>query len=199
MVRFSRYLIIILSLLTVSFAKAAFSPLSVSILPPVQFPGEDFSITGARLSVIYGQHRDIYGFDFGLVGNITEQDFVGTGISGIFNWTRGNTTILGVQAAGITNVNTSKINVVGVQLAAILNYNTGEGSVTGLQLALGNLGEHLNIYGIQAGIYNKAQAVYGVQIGLINYTESLHGIQIGLVNFNHKGLFKVSPILNVGF
>ncbi|NJM09895.1 MAG: hypothetical protein HC883_03110 [Bdellovibrionaceae bacterium] len=119
----------------VTSAQAALSPVSVSIVPPVQFPPSDYSITGARVSALFGQHRDVYGFDIGVLGNITEQSFVGMGVSGLFNLTRGNTKILGLQAAGITNINKQKTRVYGVQLAGLINKLDAESSVTGLQAA----------------------------------------------------------------
>ncbi len=180
-------------------SRAALSPISVSIMPPVQFPPQDYSVTGLRGSIIYGKHRDLYGIDLGLIGNITEQDFVGIGVSGIFNYTKGTTTALGLQFAGITNVNTNKTRVVGLQIAGITNINSAESSVSGIQLSLANLSSHTTIYGIQGGIYNKAKSVYGLQLGLINITDNLHGLQIGLINFNKTGVFAVSPILNFGF
>lgn len=180
-------------------ANAAVSPLSVSILPPVQFPSEEFTVTGLRMSVLWGQHRDIYGLDFGLIGNITNQTFTGIGVSGLFNATHGYTTILGLQAAGGANINKNKTSVYGVQVAAGLNWNTAESDIVGLQLALANLSDHSQIYGAQVGLYNKAEEVYGFQIGIVNVASSLHGIQIGLLNFHHKGLFVVSPLINVGF
>ena len=183
-----------------SGARAAFSPASVSVIPPVQFPPGDFSVTGARVSALWGKHRDIYGIDIGILGNVTEQDFVGLGISGLFNLTRGQTTALGLQAAGIVNVNSNKTNVYGAQIALGLNVNHASASVTGLQLAaLANISSFTEIRGAQVALYNTAKKVYGLQIGLVNVTDSLHGIQIGLLNFNHTGLFAVSPIINVGF
>lgn len=175
------------------------TPLAVAIVPPVQFPGDDFDITGLRLSLGYGRHRDVYGVDLGVIGNITTQDFVGIGISGLFNYTEGMVTAVGLQAAGITNINNQKTNVYGAQLALGANVNYAESSVTGLQFALVNWSPHTTIYGLQTGLYNKAQAVYGFQIGLVNQCESLHGLQIGLINFHAKGMFSVSPILNFGF
>ena len=179
--------------------QAAISPVSVSIMPPVQFPPESFSVTGVRASVFWGKHRDLYGFDFGIIGNMTQQSFVGSAVSGIFNYTEGSTTIVGIQLAGIGNYNKNKTNVVGVQLATIANYNSAASSVTGLQIALANLSSHTDIYGAQIGVYNVAQSVYGFQIGLVNVANNLHGIQIGIVNFNHTGLFAISPIINIGF
>ena len=191
--------LVLTAFLFASQAHAFFSPLSVSVIPPVQFPPSDFSITGVRASILWGRHRDIYGLDLGVLGNVTEQDFVGIGVAGLVNVTQGTTTILGLQAAGVANINTNKTSVLGLQLALGLNQNTAESSVTGLQLAIANLSDHTKIYGFQVGIYNRSLAVYGFQVGVVNVTDNLHCVQIGLINFNKSGFFKVSPILNVGF
>jgi hypothetical protein len=180
-------------------ASAAVSPISVAIVPPVQFPPSEFAITGLRLSALWGHHRNMYGLDIGVLGNITDQDFVGIGISGLFNNTRGTTDIIGLQLAGAANVNTNKTTVVGLQAAILTNYNSAESAIFGLQLALANISPHSSINGIQLGLYNTANVVRGLQIGVVNMTENLHGLQIGLVNFNHTGIFEVSPILNIGF
>jgi hypothetical protein len=68
-----------------------------------------------------------------------------------------------------------------------------------VHLALINQAPHTNVHGLQIGGFNKAQDVYGIQIGVLNMAENLHGLQIGLLNINDRGLFKFSPILNVGF
>lgn len=179
-------------------AHGFYSPVSVSIIPPVQFPPSDFSVTGARVSIIYGRHRDIYGLDIGLLGNITEQEFVGIAVAGGFNMTHGNTTAL-LQIAGLANVNTNRADIYGAQIAALLNRNDGASTMTGVQLALVNYVPHTVVRGFQIGLYNKSQTVYGFQIGLVNVADDLHGLQIGLANFHNKGLFVVSPILNFGF
>lgn len=176
------------------------SPVSVSVVPPLQFPPGDFSVAGIRASALWGRHRDVYGIDLGVIGNITEQTFTGIALAGGFNYTTGNTLALGLQGAGVANVNLEKTKVIGVQLAGIANYNEAESSVSGLQVALiANIAEHTKIRGVQLGLYNKAQTVYGLQVGLINFCENLYGLQIGLANFHSKGIFAVSPILNIGF
>jgi hypothetical protein len=183
-----------------SKAHAIVSPLSISIVPPIQFPSQEFTVTGVRVSALWGKHRDIYGIDLGVLGNMTEGVFVGAGISGIFNLTEGKTTILGLQLAGLANINSKEAKIFGLQLALGLNENDAASTLVGLQIAaLANLSGFTNIYGAQIGLYNKALEVYGLQVGLVNSTKNLHGIQIGLLNFNDGGLFKVSPILNVGF
>lgn len=181
-------------------AHAAITPLSVSVLPPVQFPPSDFDITGLRLSLIYGQHREVYGLDLSAIGNITDQEFVGIGVSGVFNVVKGNATITGLQLAGLTNLNYNKTTVVGVQLAGALNMNTAESSVYGIQAALlANLAENTTVNGLQVGLYNKARSVRGLQIGLVNDADTLYGFQIGLINFHRQGVFTMAPIINFGF
>ena len=191
--------ILSLSLIVGTTCFASVTPLSLGLVSPVQFPPQDYTITGARLSLLYGNHSNLYGLDLGLVGNITQQNFVGIGLAGGFNTTLGTTRIIGLQAAGVGNFNTKKLSVYGVQLALFTNYNMGEAEVFGLQLSAANLSDFTTIYGLQAGLYNKAKVVYGFQIGLVNVASSLHGVQIGLLNFNATGLFKVSPFLNAGF
>jgi hypothetical protein len=129
---------------------------------------------------------------------MTDQRFVGVALSGLFNQTSGDTTILVAQAALGANLNSQKTSVYGVQVAA-LNKNDAESKLVGLGLGLANLSPNMSIYGVQAGIFNKARSVYGLQIGLVNSTTDLHGLQIGLVNFSVNQGFAVAPILNVGF
>jgi hypothetical protein len=194
-----KHFLVIFALYLPTLAQAAVTPLSVAIVPPVQFPSNEYSVTGVRASLIYGHHRDLYGLDLGLAGNITDQTFTGIGISGLFNATNGTTTILGLQLAGITNINTNKTSVYGLQAALGMNYNPASSKVVGVQLAAVNQSAFTDIYGLQVGIYNRAKVVYGFQIGVVNITDNLHGIQIGLINFHHQGLINVSPIINVGF
>lgn len=194
-----RLSIVVFTFATMPVAYAATSPLAVTLLPPVQFPPDDFNVAGLRIGVV-GHQRNMYGFDFAAIGNITDQNFVGLAVSGMFNMTRGTTTAIGIQGAGVGNFNTGKTRVVGLQIAGLMNMNTAESSVVGLQAALiSNLAAHTKIYGAQIGLVNKAHTVYGFQIGLYNYAESLHGIQIGLINVHRQGVFGISPLLNIGF
>lgn len=193
-----RVLLLVFILLFINPAQGAFSPVSLNILPPVQFPPSDFNITGIRISALYGRQRSVYGVDLGVIGNVTELNFGGVAVSGIFNWSKGQTTVLGAQIAGGMNLNTNKTTVLGLQLAAV-NSNTADATVGGLQVALANLSDHTKIYGFQVGVYNSAYTVNGFQVGVINKTENLRGLQIGLLNFYKNGLFSVCPVLNFGF
>lgn len=190
---------LVFSLLPAAPARAALSPLAISILPPLEFPPASFDVVGARVSLLWGEQREVYGLDFGALGNITNNDFGGIAVAGGFNYNRGSTTALGLQFAGIANVNVNKATVVGAQVAGVLNKNVAESSVVGLQFALVNDCPYTTIWGFQTGLYNSARTVNGFQIGLINTADSVHGIQIGLANFNHTGFFAFSPIINIGF
>lgn len=185
--------------LTSSLSWAATSPLAIGVLNPVQFPPDDFNVTGARISLLWGKHRDVSGLDLGVIGNTTTQSFTGLAVAGGINHTENGATILGLQLAGLANYNEEKAHVYGFQVALGANYNKAESTVVGLQLAAANLSANTTVYGAQVGFYNKAREVYGIQIGLINSATDLHGLQIGLLNFHQKGLFVVSPILNAGF
>ena len=178
---------------------AATTPLGVGIVPPIQFPASDWDIAGLRVSGLWGKAREVHAIDLGVVGNMTTGSFAGLAVAGGFNHTGGNTTILGLQLAGLTNLNMQKTSVYGVQAALLYNYNKAEAKVVGLQFAVANNAAFTTIYGLQAGLYNKAKSVYGFQIGLVNMATDLHGLQIGLANFHHDGIFKVSPIINFGF
>jgi hypothetical protein len=179
-------------------AYALFSPIGVSVVPPIQMPPDDFSITGVRLDLIYGDNRAVYGFDLGVIGNGTDQQMTGIQFAGGFNYNKGQATIIGIQAAGITNINVNHTTIIGAQVA-LVNVNKAESSLGGFELGLVNDATYTTIVGAQVGLYNSARVVNGFQIGLINVADSLHGIQIGLANFNHTGLFSFAPILNVGF
>lgn len=153
---------------------------------------------GLRVSLLWGRHRSVNGFDFGGLGNITTQHMNGVQVAGGVNFNSGETTAIGLQAAGLANINVNKARVVGVQIA-LYNNNRAESSVVGLQVGGVNNSPFTKVVGFQAGLYNKAHTVYGFQIGIINVAENLHGLQIGLLNFNKTGLFEVAPILNFGF
>lgn len=160
---------------------ANFTPISLGLVPPAQFPSPNFTVNGIRLTGIYGISRRVRGLDIGLLGNSTDEEFSGIGISGLMNLNHGTTKIIGLQLAAITNI------------------NKGAGKVYGFQISLANLSKFSDIYGIQLGLYNRARVVRGLQIGIVNYTTNLIGVQIGLANFNEGGPFGVSPLINAGW
>jgi hypothetical protein len=207
MIKLATFAFLLLSFVVASEASASASPLAIGLFPPIQVPSSDSEVTGLRLSLLVGKHSGAYGFDFGLIGNITDDNFKGLAVSGLFNHNSGVTKIIGLQAAGIANVNAAKTNVYGFQIA-LVNINRqpaatehSKGFAVSSNLSNGSDAgwEYGAVYGMQLGIYNSAAEVYGFQIGLINSTNKLHGIQIGLINFNKGGPFEVCPVFNVGF
>ncbi len=188
------------SLLMSLSASAGVSPFGFSVIDPVQVPFRDFSITGLRMSVLWGNHSSVSGIDFGGIGNITQQHFGGIGISSIFNLNNGTSTIVGLQFAGFANMNMNKATILGIQATAGVNLNNAESSLVGAQIAgVSNYSPYTDVYGFQLSMYNRGHTVTGFQIGLVNDADLLHGIQIGLLNFNRKGMFSVAPVINIGF
>lgn len=172
---------------------------AAGLFPPLQYPGTDATVWGLRLSPGWARHKEMYGIDMGLIGNMTDENFVGVSMAGGFNYTAGNAFVIFTQLAGGVNHSEGSLTVLGIQLAIGANNTRGEAHIIGAQLStIGNFG-HNNIYGVQFGIINQADEVYGFQVGLINRAKNLHGIQIGLANYNEAGPLKFMPVINVGF
>lgn len=201
MKNYSLLIIVLATLFSIqSFADDDSYAASGLIAPYVQYPWYEEAVHGIRASPGWVEHKDMYGADFAMIGNITSNNFVGVAFAGGFNITHKEATVLFTQMAGVLNHNGGNARIVGVQMA-ILGYNYAGGStnVIGLQMAtIGNFGGN-NIYGAQFGIYNEADSVYGFQIGVINKTKVLRGIQIGLANFSGDGGLGFFPVINAGF
>jgi len=123
------------------------TPLEVALFPPLQLPSTEFGVKGLRLSLV-GLNRELRGLDLGLLGNMTDVEFKGVAIAGLFNYNRGGSTVIGLQLAGIANINSGHSEVYGIQIAG---FNKA-GSV----------------YGLQLGLVNMATDLHGIQIGLVN-------------------------------
>ena len=77
-------------------------------------------------------------------------------------------------------------------------YNSiGSGEMFGIQAGLWN--EANAVRGIQAGLVNVAGEAQGLQVGLINRAETMYGYQVGLVNIIRDAELQFFPILNIGF
>lgn len=123
------------------------TPLEVGLFPPLQLPNSNFSVTGLRLTVV-GVNREAAGLDVALLGNVTNVGFKGLAISGLFNYNRGNSSVIGLQLAALANINTGHSDVYGFEIAA---YNYA-GTVHGLQIGLLNIANEL--HGVQIGLFN---------------------------------------------
>ncbi len=125
-----------------SYTYAQESPIQVALFNPVQIAPETNSITGLRLSILYGKNANVNGLDVGLV-NVTTGNQLGLqyGVVGI---NEGN--FNGWQDNFVSII---KGNLTGLQTGAV-NYTGGK--ATGLQIAIVNYAATMN--GLQLGLIN---------------------------------------------
>lgn len=105
------------------------SPAQISIFPPYAFPPGLNTVRGARLNLLYGDIRNVYGLDCGLVQRAS-----------------GNVDAIQVGAVNITG-DTRPLQ------CAVVNDSD---SMTGLQIGLFNFTGELS--GIQIGLINKSRS-----------------------------------------
>lgn len=127
------------------FSVAGSSFVSFGVAPRLQWPSADYEITGFRLNLFTGEHVDVYGLDFGVIGNFVKREIGGVQMAGVFN-------VVGESGGAL-------------QFATLCNYCKGD--FGGVQLGLINITEKGR--GFQLGIVNWADILYGVQVGVINY------------------------------
>jgi len=137
-------------------AGAQTKPFQLALVSPVQLVPPEQSISGLRLSLIYGENRDVTGLDIGLAGRTTG-DF------------------LGVQVSVVSLVDGE---CVGWQHGGF--YSRVAGTLTGAQSAF--VTQAHDATGIQWGFVNLAGEMTGLQIGFFNQAQRLHGLQLGLLN-----------------
>ena len=170
---------------------AGLSPLAVSIVPPAQFPAEDWDVCGLRLNLFVGRHRDVSFVDVGVLGNVADGNLSGLEFAGIYN--RVGESDGAIQVAGIYNG--VRGDFAGLQISVAAN-DVG-GDMEGVQISLVNLAE--DGAGLQIGLFNRAERFSGLQLGLANYAYQLEGIQIGLFNVIEDSNVPFMPIVNVAF
>ena len=170
---------------------AGLLPLALSIVPPAQFPGEDWDVFGVRVNLFVGHHRDVAFIDIGGFGNIADGNLSGVEVGGLYN--RVGSSDGAIQIAGIYNGVLG--DFCGVQATFLVN-DVG-GDMEGLQAGAVNLAE--DGAGIQLGLFNRAERFAGLQIGLANYAYQLQGLQIGLFNVIEDSNVPFMPILNAAF
>lgn len=140
-----------------------------------------------RIDLLYGENRDIWGLDLGLV-NIVTREMLGSQI-GLANINLGE--MAGVQI-GIDNI-------IG-NMPALASSSLKNATAYGLQLgALNVVYPDRMIIGAQVGLINVADKMQGLQIGIINCANDLTGVQIGLLNYNEAAEFYMAPIINTCF
>lgn len=143
-----KFSIIPISLLIILFAiinpniYAQDKPVQLALFNPVQLFPENSSVTGIRLSLIYGKNNAVTGIDIGLVNETTSiQKGIQWGGVGLANG--------GFSGFQTNFVSISKSNFEGLQWSFV---NHHSGHFKGLQLAL----------------VNYTATMYGLQLGLIN-------------------------------
>jgi hypothetical protein len=153
-----------------------FFPLAISLFSPVQiWPNKFLTVTGISLNAMYAHPYRVYGFDLGVVSNVTRstlgvqaQFFVGfaslaRGLQ-ICGLVCASDSGWGISAAGLV---TASKSFSGLSIAPLVNY----GTVAGIQLA---------------GLTNFSPQFSGFQFSLFNNVyEGVSGIQIGLLNLNN--------------
>lgn len=167
------------------------SPFAISFLPSAEFPNQGWDIVFLRLNILAGRHREVYGFDFGIVGNETVGEFAGVQVSGFYNKVGFSEAAL--QFAGI--LNRCGGDFAGLQTA--LAANITDGTMSGFQFGIVNRAARLD--GLQIGLFNVAETGSGVQIGLWNSAQSLEGLQIGIGNCNADSSMPFFPVVNFAF
>ncbi len=167
-------------------------PIALGLVPPAQFPAEDWDVCGVRLGFV-SRHNDVRFLDFGLIANFALGDVEGLEMAVV--WNQVDHDLNAIQLAVVGNY--VRGNASGLQLAAIVNNNSPVGDTKGFQLACVNLAGGMQ--GFQLGLFNYAVEFTGLQLGLINYTENISGLQIGLVNVINDSTLPLMFGLNFGF
>lgn len=170
---------------------AGIAPFAFSIVPPAQFPSEDWDIYGLRINLFVGHHRDVAFVDVGLLGNDVAGNLLGVECAGLFN--RVGSSNGAVQLAGLFNY--VERDFCGLQGSFMVN--SVDGDMVGLEVAAVNLAQDMT--GIQIGLFNRAERASGLQIGVANYAYQMQGLQIGLFNVIADSNIPFLPILNAAF
>ena len=159
----------------------------LSVFSQGQLPSPAYSISGGRVSLIYGECQEFYGLAVGLAGQVQENMY-GLQINGL--WSGVDADMSGVQ---IGSLNLVEGNSIGLQVG-VLNSSS---EVDGVQMGLVNLSADFR--GWQLGAYNDSCDFRGLQLGVMNKVRSLYGCQIGLINVVTARDWPVWPVINIGW
>lgn len=183
-----------------SFTALAAEPFMLSLPGNTNVPNGSQDVSGARLSLLYGEANSVRGLNVSILGlsdvntmtgldfgwffgaSRVQNDFKGVGF-GWVNWHEGRDT--GANIGFVNFVN----DVNGLNLGAV-NYSQGQ---TTVNVGLVNVG--LNESLIDVGFINYSEST-SFQVGLINATKNLDGLQVGLINYAENGIFPVLPLIN---
>lgn len=170
------------------------SPIGFGLVPPIQFPPANASVGGLRLSILAAKNANVGFLDLQPLVGITDGDFTGIAIAGLWNKVGRNASAL--QIGGLLNTVDGAFS--GLQIAGIANVNSNDFSTDALQIACFNRAGGISS-GAQLGVLNLAQHWSGLQLGVINVAENLNGLQIGLANIIRQSPVPFMLILNASF
>jgi len=123
-------------------AAAQGKPIQLALFNPVQIVPETESISGFRLSLLYGRNANMSGFDWGLVTSTTG------------NFTGVQWTLVGMVNGDFEGWQNNLVSIV-------------DGNFKGLQMGAYNSANFVN--GLQFGLFNTAGSMKGIQLGLLNF------------------------------
>lgn len=179
--------------------------LQVSVAPDVQLIPEDESVLGLRLNLPYGLNKSVYGFDLGVVSQVSG-DAAALQVSVLANIVDQNANSL--QIATVNSVGNSMVGLqigilyntankfAGIGVGGLVNYYSEEGA----GILVGGVVNYSPVLkGLQVGAFNISSYASGLQIGAINYTKKLRGIQIGVINCVEEGPLPFMPVINASF
>lgn len=171
-------------------AEASWTPVAFGAYPIVQCPERDYDVTGFRFNLLAGRHRNVVGFDMGVIANICDGSCSGFEFSAVCNVVGDSAWAVQFSAACNYSSNYSK----GFQFAMV---NWSAADFAGVQLGLFNFVGDFS--GLQMGLLNSAESGGGVQFGLVNVSGEFAGVQFGLLNINLSSGVPVLPLMNVMF
>ena len=188
-----------LTFMLLSFSALGAQPFQLSLPGNNNIPDTQ-DVRGARLSLLYGETRNVKGLNVSVLGisevenltglewdwffgaNRVRNEFKGVAL-GWVNWHEGRDK--GINLGWVNFVN----NVNGVNFGG-LNFSQGS---TDINIGLANIGTSQSL--IDLGFVNYSESTT-FQVGFVNATKRLDGIQIGFINFAENGILPVLPIVN---
>ena len=206
----------VIALAAVSLRAEADGYIMLSVCSPGELPGPSSIIHGGRLSLIYGECRELYGLDIGVSGYVHER-MDGMQVGLVFNYVDSASgaqfgfanvvdhEFYGLQdgawnhAGFVAGVQRGVVNTAGYvdgsQFSSVINW---AGELYGYQASA--WWNHVIVgAGMQHGFVNTAGYFAGFQLGLLNWANDLDGLQIGLVNVVANQPVSVLPFINIGW
>lgn len=142
------------------YAVSGSSFIALGLAPHVEFPALDCEVAGLRFNLLTGDHTDVYGLDFGVLGNFVKREIGGLQVAGLFN-------VVGESGGAL-------------QVAGV--FNNCKGGFSGVQIGAVNVAEKCT--GLQLGLVNRAYRMTGVQAGLLNLIDTSAVSIFPIVNFS---------------